>query len=78
MSIFKTTGALGIMMVALIAAALGVPASAAPGGSGEFAPANWPEETIYRPECRVLQSDGSWLPCLAVEGDWRQSRGRGW
>jgi hypothetical protein len=76
MSTFKTTRALGIVMVALNAAGVEATPSAAPDGSSQFAVANWPEETIYRPECRILQSDGGWVPCVAAEGDRRQSRGR--
>jgi hypothetical protein len=70
MRTFETTHALGILMVVAIAAGLNSPASAAADRSGKFAPANWPEETIYRPECRIIQSDGSWLGCSPAERNW--------
>ena len=72
MSTFKMTRTFGIMMVAIaiITAAVASHASAASDRSGKFGPANWPEETIYRPECRIVQADGSWLPCGPAERDW--------
>ena len=68
MSTFDKTRTFGIMMLAIIATAS--PAPAASQRSGEFAPAGSQEETIYRPECRVVQTDGSWLPSRRVECDW--------
>ncbi len=70
MSAFKMTRTFRIIMAAIIAAGVASPASAASDRSGKFGPANWPEETIYRPECRIVQSDGSWLPCGLGERDW--------
>jgi hypothetical protein len=69
MSAFNMRRAIGVMAVAIIAVSVASPASAAPERLGKFAPANGPEETIYRPECRIVQADGSWLPCGRVERD---------
>jgi hypothetical protein len=70
MSTFKTTRGIGIVMVAIIAAGLAFPASAASERSGKLSPANAQEETVYRPECRIVQADGTWLPASRVECDW--------
>jgi hypothetical protein len=71
MSAYNMTPAIGIiMMVAVIAAGMVCAASASSERSGKFSAANSPEETIYRPECRVVQSDGTWLPSRRVECDW--------
>jgi hypothetical protein len=70
MSAFKMTRTFRIIMVAIIAAGVASPASAASDRSGKFGPANWPEETIYRPECRIVQTDGTWLPSRRAECDW--------
>jgi hypothetical protein len=67
MSTFETTRTFGIMMAAIIAAS---PASAASERSGKFSPASSQEETIYLPECRIAQSDGTWLQSRRVECDW--------
>jgi hypothetical protein len=65
------TRAIGIiMMAAVIAAGMACPASAGSERSGKFTPANLPEETIYRLECRLFQPDGTWLPSPRVECDW--------
>ena len=69
MSTLQMTRAIGIMMVAIIAG-MASPASAASERSGKFAPANSQEETIYRPECRIVQADGTWVPSRRVECDW--------
>ena len=69
MSTFNKTAGTGIMMVAIIAG-MASPASAASERSGKFAPANSQEETIYRPECRIVQADGTWVPSRRVECDW--------
>jgi hypothetical protein len=69
MSTFNTTRSIGIMIVAIVAAATAFPASAAWDRSGKFAPPNWPEETTYPPECRIVQGHGTWLPCSAVDCD---------
>jgi hypothetical protein len=63
MSAFKMTRAIKILMVTVIVAVVALPASAASDRSSKFAPANWPEETIYRPECRIVQADGTWVGC---------------
>ena len=76
MSAFKMTRTFGIMMVAIIAAGVTSAALAATDRSGKFAPANWPEETIYRPECWVIQTDGSWLVCGRAERDWHSGHHR--
>jgi hypothetical protein len=60
MSAFNITRT--IVTAAIIASAT-LPAAAASDRSGKFTSQSWPEETIYRPECRIVQSDGSWLPC---------------
>jgi hypothetical protein len=70
MSAFRMTRTFGIMMVAIIAAGVVSPASAASDRSHKFVPPNWPEETIYRPECKIVRADGSLLPCIPVERDW--------
>jgi hypothetical protein len=75
MSTFKTTHAFGFLMVAIIAAGLKSPASGATDRSDKLALPNWPEETIYRPECRIIQTDGSWLPCGPAERNWQHSGG---
>jgi hypothetical protein len=69
MSTLQTTRGIGIMAVAVIVG-LASPASAASERLGKFAPASSPEETIYRPECRIVQADGSWLPSRRAECDW--------
>ena len=69
MSAFEITPTFGIIMVAVVAG-LAFPASAARERSGKFAPANSQEETIYLPECRIVQTDGTWLPSRRVECDW--------
>jgi hypothetical protein len=70
MSAFNRTRAIGVMAVAIIAVSVASLVSAAPERLGKFAPANGPEETIYRPECRIVQTDGTWLPSRRVECDW--------
>jgi hypothetical protein len=69
MSTSKMTRTFGVMMAAIIAG-LAFPASAASERSGKFAPASSQEETIYRPECRIVQTNGTWLPSRRVECDW--------
>jgi hypothetical protein len=69
MSTFEMTRTFGIMMVAIIGG-MASPASAASERSGKFAPASSQEETIYRPECRIAQTDGTWLPSRRLECDW--------
>jgi hypothetical protein len=69
MSAFKMTCAV-IVMVIIIVAVVASPASAASDRRSKFAPANWPEETIYRPECRIVRADGTWLRCSPMERDW--------
>jgi hypothetical protein len=70
MSTFNMTRAVKIMMIAIIAAVVASPTLAASERSGKFAPANSPNETIYRPDCRIVQADGTWLPSARVECDW--------
>jgi hypothetical protein len=70
MSAFKMTRAGEIALVTIIVAVFPSPASAASEQSSKFAPANWPEETIYRPECRIVRADGTWLSCSPMERDW--------
>jgi hypothetical protein len=69
MSTFTTIRAIGIAMFAIMATTVASPAAAASDQSSKFAPANWPEETVYRPECRIVKADGSWLRCALVERD---------
>jgi hypothetical protein len=69
MSAFEIMTTFGIIIAAVVAG-LASPASAAPERSGKFGPANSQEETIYRPECRIVQTDGTWLPSRRVECDW--------
>jgi hypothetical protein len=70
MSSSTMTRAIGIIMIAIVAAAVACPASAASDRAGKFSPANSPQETVYRPECRIVQIDGSWLPSRRVECAW--------
>jgi hypothetical protein len=70
MSSSTMTRAIGIIMVAIVTAAVACPGSAASDRSNKFARANSPEETIYRPECRIVQADGTWLPARSIECDW--------
>jgi hypothetical protein len=69
MSTLQMTRGIGMVMIAIMAG-MASPASAASERSGKFAPANSPEETIYRPECRIVQADGTWVPSRRVECDW--------
>jgi hypothetical protein len=69
MSAFKMTRAVEIVLATIVVAVVASPAPAASDRSSKFAPASGPEETIYRPECRIVQADGSWLPCVAGR-DW--------
>jgi hypothetical protein len=61
---------IGVMAVVIITATGAFPTSAASDRLGKFAPANSPEETIYRPECRIVHTDGTWLPSRQAECDW--------
>lgn len=70
MSSFNMAGAIGTIAVVIIIASGAFPASAAPDRLGKFAPANSPEETIYRPECQIVHTDGTWLPSRRAECDW--------
>jgi hypothetical protein len=70
MSSFTMRWAIGVMAVVIMTAGAAFPASAASDRSGKFSPANSPEETIYRLECRIGQTDGTWLPSRRVECDW--------
>ena len=65
MTTFRAPAAL--VVIAAIAIANATPTSAASDRSGKFASPNWPEETIYRPDCRIVRADGTWLPCDAVD-----------
>jgi hypothetical protein len=66
----SVTRGLRIVLVSIIVAGMAGSASAASERSGKFGPANWPEETIHYPECRIAQTDGTWLPSRRVECDW--------
>jgi hypothetical protein len=70
MSTFKMTRTFRIMMAAILAAGVASAALAASDRSRKFVPPIWPEETIYRPECKIVQADGSWLRCVPAERDW--------
>jgi hypothetical protein len=70
MNSFNMTCAIGVTAVVIITAGGAFPVSAAADRVGKFAPANSPEETIYRPECRIVQADGTWLPARSIECDW--------
>jgi hypothetical protein len=70
MSTTKMRRTFGIMMIAIIASGVASAASAASDRSHKLVPPNWPEETIYRPECKIVRADGSLLPCIPVERDW--------
>jgi len=70
MSAFNITRAVGIVIAGFIAANVTSPGWADSDRSSKFAAPNWPEETIYRPECRVVQADGSWLPCGRANREW--------
>ena len=67
MSSLKVTCMFAIVTVAIIAAAVASAASAASERSGKFVPPNWPDETIYRPDCQIVQTDGGWLPCVTAK-----------
>jgi hypothetical protein len=71
MNIYSITRAIGIItIVAVTAAGMPSAASTTTQPSGKFSLANSPEETIYRPECWIVQADGTWLPLRSVECDW--------
>jgi hypothetical protein len=70
MSSFEMTAAIAVMAVVIVTAGGVFPASAASDRLGKFAPANSPEETIYLSECRIVQTDGTWLPSRRIECDW--------
>jgi hypothetical protein len=70
MNLFNMTGAIGVMAVVIITAGGASPISAAADRIGKFAPANAPEETIYQPEFRIVQTDGTWLPSRRAECAW--------
>jgi hypothetical protein len=69
MSTFQITRSFGMMMAA-ISVGTAFPASAASERSGKFVPASSQKETIYWPECWIVQTDGTWLPSRRVECDW--------
>jgi hypothetical protein len=70
MNSFNMTGAIGLMAVVIINAGGASHTSAATDRTGKFEPANSPEETIYQPECRIVQTDGTWLPSRRAECAW--------
>ena len=70
MSSFSMTGAIGVMAVVIMTAGGVFPTSAGADRVGKFAPANSPQETIYQPECRIVQTDGTWLPSRRAECAW--------
>jgi hypothetical protein len=70
MSAFNMTGAISVMAVVIMTAGGAFPVSAAADRVGKFAPAHSPEETIYQPECRIVQTDGTWLPSRRAECAW--------
>jgi hypothetical protein len=59
----------GIVIAAVMAASVVPQSWAASDRTGKFAPASWPDETIYRPECRMVQADGSWRYCGPLDRD---------
>jgi hypothetical protein len=70
MTTYNMTRASWIIMVAILATAVACPVSGASGRSGTVAGPHWPEQTVYQPECRLSQGDGTWLPSRSVECDW--------
>jgi hypothetical protein len=59
------------IVIAVVATASVTPqAWAASDRSSRFTAPNWPDETIYRPECRIVLADGTWLPCGGTSRDW--------
>jgi hypothetical protein len=70
MSDLKITNAIKIVMITVFVAVVVSPVLAASDRSSKFAPRSWPEETIYRPECRIVRADGTWLGCSPMERDW--------
>jgi hypothetical protein len=70
MSSFSMTGAIGVMAVVIMTSGGVFPTSAAEDRVSKFAPANSPQETIYQPECRIVQTDGTWLPSVRPECAW--------
>jgi hypothetical protein len=69
MGIHSMRSALGLLTAAALVAG-STAAWAASDRSGKFSPRNWPEETIYKPECRSVQADGTWLSCIPADRDW--------
>jgi hypothetical protein len=58
------------LLTAVALAAGSTVAWAASDRSGKFSTPNWPEETIYKPDCRTVQADGIWFRCTAADRDW--------
>jgi hypothetical protein len=63
MSASNMMRAAAIVIAATITGAVAPPAWGASDRSGKFSTQNWPEETIYKPDCRTVQADGTWLAC---------------
>lgn len=63
MNTFNRTRVAALVIAATFAGTLAPQAWGASDRSGKFSTQNWPEETIYRPDCRIVQADGSWLSC---------------
>jgi hypothetical protein len=67
MGVYRT--AIALLTCAALAAG-SVAALAASDRTGKFSAPSWPEETIYKPECRSVHADGTWVRCSSIERDW--------
>jgi hypothetical protein len=68
MSAFRTKAAIGLLTAAALVAGSAT-GWAASDRSGKFGAANWPEETIYKPDCRSVRADGTWPSCSPFDRD---------
>jgi hypothetical protein len=69
MGVLNTRFAIGLLTAAALVAGC-ASGWAASDRSGKFGPANWPEETIYKPDCRSVRADGTWANCGHADRDW--------
>jgi hypothetical protein len=69
MGVLSMRSVIGLVTAAAVVAGSAT-AWAASDRSGKFSAPNWPEETIYKPECRTVQADGTWLRCGPAEREW--------
>jgi hypothetical protein len=69
MGVYSMKTAIALLTCAALAAG-SVAALAASDRTGRFSAPSWPEETIYKPECRSVHADGTWVRCSSIERDW--------